>query len=130
MSDEELGDAPIAPSATKIPLEDGAALGDPAAVEPAAARHRRRGGRDRQLGRGHPPGEPAPAGALAGVPRRRGLLLWWIVCALFGRVIAPYDPVTGSLTEFNQAPSGAHWFGTDSLGRDVLPGSSSAPGTS
>jgi peptide/nickel transport system permease protein len=48
------------------------------------------------------------------------LLLWWIVCAIFGKIIAPYDPVTGSLTQFNEAPSGAHWFGTDSLGRDVL----------
>ena len=35
-------------------------------------------------------------------------------------MIAPYNPVTGSLTAFNEAPSGAHWFGTDSLGRDVL----------
>ncbi len=48
------------------------------------------------------------------------LLLWWIVCALFGRAISPYNPVTGSLTAFNAAPSGAHWFGTDSLGRDVV----------
>jgi peptide/nickel transport system permease protein len=48
------------------------------------------------------------------------LLLWWIVCALFGRSFSPYNPVTGSLTAFNAAPSAAHWFGTDSLGRDVL----------
>jgi peptide/nickel transport system permease protein len=48
------------------------------------------------------------------------LLLWWIVCALFGRAFSPHNPVAGSLTAFNAAPSGAHWFGTDSLGRDVL----------
>ena len=48
------------------------------------------------------------------------ILLWWIVCALFGKTIAPYNPVTGSLTAFNDPPSGAHWFGTDSLGRDVF----------
>jgi peptide/nickel transport system permease protein len=48
------------------------------------------------------------------------LLLFWIVCALFGRSFSPFDPVKGSLTAFNTAPSGAHWFGTDSLGRDVL----------
>ena len=48
------------------------------------------------------------------------ILLWWIVCALFGKTIAPYNPVAGSLTAFNDPPSGAHWFGTDSLGRDVL----------
>ncbi|MDR2984821.1 MAG: ABC transporter permease [Nocardiopsaceae bacterium] len=49
-----------------------------------------------------------------------GLLIWWIVCALFGNWIAPFDPVKGSLTAFNHSPSGANWFGTDSLGRDVL----------
>jgi peptide/nickel transport system permease protein len=48
------------------------------------------------------------------------LLLWWVVCAIFGRFFVPYNPVTGSLIQFNLAPSGAHWFGTDSLGRDVL----------
>jgi peptide/nickel transport system permease protein len=48
------------------------------------------------------------------------MLLWWVVCAIFGRLFVPYNPVTGSLLQFNLAPSGAHWFGTDSLGRDVL----------
>ena len=48
------------------------------------------------------------------------ILLWWIVCALFGKTIAPYNPVAGSLTAFNDPPSAAHWFGTDSLGRDVF----------
>jgi len=48
------------------------------------------------------------------------LLLWWVVCAIFGRVIAPDNPVAGSLLQFNQGPSAHHWFGTDSLGRDVL----------
>jgi peptide/nickel transport system permease protein len=48
------------------------------------------------------------------------LLLWWVVCAIFGRLFVPYNPVTGNLIQFNLAPSGAHWFGTDSLGRDVL----------
>jgi peptide/nickel transport system permease protein len=48
------------------------------------------------------------------------LLLWWVVCAIFGRFFAPYNPVSGNLIQFNLPPSGAHWFGTDSLGRDVL----------
>lgn len=48
------------------------------------------------------------------------LLLWWIVCAIFGTTFSPFDPVKGSLTAFNAAPSAAHWFGTDSLGRDVF----------
>ena len=120
MSDEELGDAPIASSATKVELEHLAALGDPAAVSllpPAAG------------------GVAGTVDSSAGAIRRDnlrllvrspafligvGILLWWVVCALFGKAIAPYNPITGSLTAFNEAPSGAHWFGTDSLGRDVL----------
>ncbi|MBO0806758.1 MAG: ABC transporter permease [Actinobacteria bacterium] len=48
------------------------------------------------------------------------LLVWWIVCAVLGTAFSPYNPVHGNLTSFNAAPSGAHWFGTDSLGRDVF----------
>jgi peptide/nickel transport system permease protein len=44
----------------------------------------------------------------------------WIICAIFGYVIAPHDPSAESLTNINQAPSGAHLFGTDQLGRDML----------
>ena len=119
MSHEEQVDAPATTSATKTPLADTPALRDPAAV-------------------GLLPADGAAAGAVdssAGAIRRENLrlvvrspafligaviLLWWIACALFGKVIAPYNAVAGSLTAFNQPPSGAHWFGTDSLGRDVL----------
>jgi len=48
------------------------------------------------------------------------ILLFWIVCAIFGRSFAPYNPLAQQLLAANQAPSGAHWFGTDPLGRDVL----------
>jgi len=48
------------------------------------------------------------------------ILLFWIVCAIFGRSFAPYNPLAQQLLAANQAPSGAHWFGTDQLGRDVL----------
>ncbi len=48
------------------------------------------------------------------------ILLFWVVCAVFGRFFEPYDPVSGNLFEFNKAPSAMHWFGTDSSGRDVL----------
>ena len=48
------------------------------------------------------------------------ILLFWIVCAVFGRSFAPYNPLAQQLLAANQAPSGAHWFGTDPLGRDVL----------
>jgi peptide/nickel transport system permease protein len=122
MSDEERGDVPATASATKIPLEDAPALRDPATVGllPTAAADG---------------GVVGTVDSSAGAIRRENLrrlvrtpafligaviLLGWIVCAVFGKVIAPYNPVIGSLTAFNEAPSGAHWFGTDSLGRDVL----------
>jgi peptide/nickel transport system permease protein len=48
------------------------------------------------------------------------ILIFWIVCAIFGSAIAPHDPYAQNLEGINQAPSGAHLFGTDSLGRDML----------
>jgi peptide/nickel transport system permease protein len=48
------------------------------------------------------------------------ILLFWIVCAIFGSSIAPKDPNAQNLLAINQAPSGAHPFGTDQLGRDIL----------
>ena len=45
---------------------------------------------------------------------------FWIICAIFGYVIAPHDPTAENLTGINRAPSGAHWFGTDQLGRDMF----------
>ncbi len=49
-----------------------------------------------------------------------GILLFWVVCAVFGHVIAPYNPLAQNLLANNAGPSSAHWFGTDPLGRDVL----------
>src|SRR5215471_14668597 len=48
------------------------------------------------------------------------ILLFWIVCAIFGNAIAPHDPLAQNLLAINKPPSAAHWFGTDELGRDVL----------
>ena len=48
------------------------------------------------------------------------ILLFWVVCAIFGASIAPHDPLAQSLLAKNGAPSGAHLLGTDSLGRDIL----------
>jgi peptide/nickel transport system permease protein len=48
------------------------------------------------------------------------ILLFWVVCAIFGHLFVPYDPLAQNLLAANTAPSGSHWFGTDPLGRDVL----------
>ena len=48
------------------------------------------------------------------------ILLFWVVCAVFGHMIAPQDPLAQQLLATNKGPSAAHWFGTDQLGRDVF----------
>jgi peptide/nickel transport system permease protein len=48
------------------------------------------------------------------------LVGFWIFCAIFGRAIAPESPFATDILAKLQAPSGEHWFGTDSLGRDVF----------
>jgi ABC-type dipeptide/oligopeptide/nickel transport system permease subunit len=40
--------------------------------------------------------------------------------ALFAPIIAPYDPYNTDLSKVMQPPSAAHWFGTDTAGRDIL----------
>lgn len=42
-----------------------------------------------------------------------------VLAALLGPVFSPYDPDI-PVGEFNQAPSAAHWLGTDQIGRDML----------
>jgi peptide/nickel transport system permease protein len=42
-----------------------------------------------------------------------------LACAVLAPVIAPYDPIFGSLRDHLQPPSVAHAFGTDHLGRDI-----------
>ena len=48
------------------------------------------------------------------------ILLFWIVCAIFGSAIAPHSPYAQNLEGINKAPSSANLFGTDQLGRDML----------
>jgi len=48
------------------------------------------------------------------------ILLFWIVCALFGRHLTPQDPYADDLLSTLAPPSLRHWFGTDQLGRDVF----------
>lgn len=43
-----------------------------------------------------------------------------VLAAIFGPSLAPYDPLQTNATNALQAPSLAHWFGTDQLGRDVF----------
>jgi peptide/nickel transport system permease protein len=49
-----------------------------------------------------------------------GVVLFWIVCALFGAHLTPMDPYADNLLAALAPPSPAHWFGTDQLGRDVF----------
>jgi peptide/nickel transport system permease protein len=55
-------------------------------------------------------------GALVGL----AVVLLFVVMALFAPWLAPYDPVATSWSTVRAAPSAAHWFGADELGRDVL----------
>jgi peptide/nickel transport system permease protein len=48
------------------------------------------------------------------------LVGFWILCAIFGELIAPDDPLASNPVQALLAPSGDHWFGTDRLGRDVF----------
>jgi peptide/nickel transport system permease protein len=48
------------------------------------------------------------------------LFLLFVLIAIVGPSIAPYDPLASDATAALQPPSLAHWFGTDALGRDIL----------
>jgi peptide/nickel transport system permease protein len=47
------------------------------------------------------------------------IAIGWLIVAIFAPYIAPYDPLA-QIYPSSQSPSGAHLFGTDELGRDVL----------
>ena len=48
------------------------------------------------------------------------IILFFVVLAVFASYLAPYDPNAPDWMAVRAAPSAAHWFGTDDLGRDVL----------
>ncbi len=54
--------------------------------------------------------------ALAGF----AVILFLIVVAAFAPLIAGHDPIAQDFAQALQAPSAAHWFGTDEFGRDVF----------
>jgi peptide/nickel transport system permease protein len=49
-----------------------------------------------------------------------GLFVIIVLCAILGPLLAPYDPLASDTAAALQAPSSAHWFGTDQLVRDIL----------
>ncbi|MEU6154429.1 dipeptide/oligopeptide/nickel ABC transporter permease/ATP-binding protein [Actinosynnema sp. NPDC047251] len=56
-----------------------------------------------------------PVGALC-----LGWLVVVVTACLGADLLAPYDPQEQDLTAVYSGPTGAHWLGTDQLGRDVL----------
>jgi peptide/nickel transport system permease protein len=48
------------------------------------------------------------------------IILIMVVMAIFAPLLAPYPPDKTNLGESLLPPSGAHWLGTDALGRDTL----------
>jgi peptide/nickel transport system permease protein len=47
------------------------------------------------------------------------IVLWWILCALAGPWLAPFDPYASDPLNSLVPPDHTHWCGTDQLGRDV-----------
>ncbi len=55
-----------------------------------------------------------PLGIIGGV-----FVVFWVVMAIFGPQIEPYDPLSQQFGRL-QAPNSTNWFGTDQVGRDIL----------
>ena len=47
-------------------------------------------------------------------------VLLFVVVAVFGPALSPYDPSKQDYGAILQSPGAAHWLGTDYLGRDIL----------
>ncbi len=47
------------------------------------------------------------------------IVIAWIIVSFLAPVLSPYPP-NATLGKLNEAPSAAHWLGTDQMGRDVL----------
>ncbi len=46
--------------------------------------------------------------------------LTWILLALLAPVLTAYDPIAVDVMQALKPPGGAHWLGTDAIGRDVF----------
>jgi peptide/nickel transport system permease protein len=49
-----------------------------------------------------------------------GLFALIVFVAVFGPLIAPFDPLASNTSRALQAPNATYWFGTDQLGRDIF----------
>src|SRR5215831_15409969 len=64
--------------------------------------------------------------ALKRLARRRpamvglGVVVFFVLLAILAPQVAPFDPLATNWSAVRKAPSAAHWFGTDEIGRDVL----------
>jgi peptide/nickel transport system permease protein len=71
-------------------------------------------------------GEPPWLRALRQLVKRRAAMIglavvvFFILLAAAAPLVAPYDPLATSWAMVRKAPSAAHLFGTDEIGRDVL----------
>lgn len=82
-----------------------------------------------QSSAGEPASESKPArrgGFWRNVMRHRGgmfgmtIVGFFLILAVIGPWVTPYDPNVGTITDSLSPPSMAHLFGTDELGRDTL----------
>jgi peptide/nickel transport system permease protein len=48
------------------------------------------------------------------------ILIFWIICAIFGKLIARSEIDQMDFEATYAAPSGKYWFGTDGLGQDIF----------
>jgi peptide/nickel transport system permease protein len=48
------------------------------------------------------------------------IIVFWLLCAILGDRITPFDPRFDQTEDLSAAPSTEHFFGTDRLGRDVF----------
>ena len=91
------------------------AVGGGDTMEPTAVVSRRSRDRRRDAWRAVKRFFADPMAFVAGL-----VILLLVIAAALGPWIAPYDPAATDAAASLQGPSGAHWLGTDQLGRDIF----------